>query len=224
MNKLPQNKIAIVLPAYNEKLLLDDLLSEIKFFFKNQVHIIVVDDGSADMTFEIASKYTDFVLKHLVNLGKGSALRTGCKFAFYTLGVDYVILMDADRQHAVSDLVKFIGKINKGQNLILGVRSFEGMPMLVALANKLTSSILKVIYGIYVPDILSGYKAMSKFVYESLSWRAVGYEVEIDIARTIAKEKMSFSTLRIKTIYPGYVKGVSFVDAVEVWFNFFGFR
>ena len=226
MNKLfrTKNKIAIILPAFNEELSLDSLLNEIKLHFKKQFYIVVVDDGSDDETFKIASKYTNFVLRHAVNLGKGAALRTGCKFAFSILDVNSVIMMDADQQHAVDDFLKFIKKINKGYGLIFGVRSFKGMPRFAAFANKVTSLILKIIYGIYIPDILSGYKAISRKVYERLNWQAVGYEVEIDIAKIVAREKIPFITLPIKTIYLDQIKGVSFVDAVRVWFNLLGFK
>lgn len=224
MNKLSKFKLAIVLPAYNEATSLDVLLSEIKFRFKKQISIVVVDDGSSDETFNIASKYTDFVLKHMINLGKGAALRTGCEFAFSNLDVDYVIMMDADSQHVVGDISKFIEKINQDQNLIFGVRSFRGMPKSSAVANKITSILLKLFYGVYIPDILSGYKAFNKATYQSLKWKAIGYEVEIEIARIVAKKKIFFTTLPIKTVYLELTKGMSFIDAIKVWFNLFGLR
>lgn len=223
MNK-HQPKVAIVIPAFNEQLSLRDLLNELVSSFSNQIEIVVVDDGSLDSTFDIALKYTDFVLRHMVNLGKGAALRTGCRFAFSKLKADYVIMMDADRQHAVDDLFKFIEKINGGNNLIFGVRSLKKMPKAVAFANKVTSLILKVVYGVYIPDILSGYKALSREMYDHFNWQAVGYEIEIELAKKVAKKRMSFITLPIKTIYPNYVKGVSFIDAVRVWINLFGIK
>lgn len=217
-------KVVLVIPSYNEALHIASLLKKISLFTKNNLSIIVVDDGSKDQTAELAESYAHFVLKHQINLGKGAALKTGCEFAFNFLKADFVIMMDADEQHAPNDLHKFIRRIEQGQQLILGVRSFDGMPKGPMLANKLTSLVLQFFYQRFIPDVPSGYKALSRRVYEQLEWSGSGYEVELEIAVQIATKGIAFSTVQIKTIYPNYIRGMTFLDGIKVFFKMFGVK
>src|SRR3989344_6529999 len=101
-------KIAIVIPAYNEE---DKIGETLKSLAKTNLPKIVVDDGSNDRTYSEAKKRADYVLQHRVNLGKGSAMKTGGEFAFSN-GFEAIIYFDADGQHSSEDLDKFIEKLN----------------------------------------------------------------------------------------------------------------
>lgn len=216
-------KISIVIPCHNEARHLKKILLKLNQL-KNIHAVIVVDDGSTDDTFTIAKKLTCYAFHHQFNLGKGSALKTGCVFAFEHLNSDYVILMDADEQHSVADLPLFLTKINRGKTLILGVRSFVGMPKQVAFFNKFISLLIALATGKYIPDIPSGYKAFDQSIYKQLKWQASGYEVELEMAWKIAHKKLQFSTVPIKTIYPNYVRGMSILDGIKAFFKIFGLR
>lgn len=216
--------VFLIIPSYNESKHIGSVLVSISTIESFRNKCIIVNDGSTDNTTEIAEGYTPYVLSHASNLGKGSALKTGCEYAFNHLRAEYVIMMDADEQHSVDDLPKFIKKIEEGYNLILGVRSFTGMPFLPTILNKLTSLFIKIIYGVNVPDIPSGYKAFSKKIYQELKWQANGYEVEVEIAQKIAQNKIPFTTVPIKTIYPDYIRGMTLLDGLKVLFKLIGFR
>lgn len=218
------SKIALVIPCHNESLHISSLLKKIQRVTKNMIPIIVVDDGSTDQTVEKASFHSEFVLHHQVNLGKGAALKTGCEFAFDYLEVDYIIMMDADEQHSPDDLYKFIDKIENNQQLVLGVRSFKGMPKGPVFVNRLTSLLLQVFYQKFIPDILSGYKSFGKSLYEEIRWQASGYEVEIEIAKIIGQQQIPFVTVPIRTIYPSYVRGMTFLDGIKVLFKIIGLK
>ena len=231
------SKIVIIFPAFNEEKHIDNFSSKITAYIRSQLHdkknmefsqfsldCILVDDGSTDATAKIAQKYSCYVISHLTNLGKGAALKTGCEFAFNHLHADYVIMMDADEQHSPIDLPHFVEKIKDQHDIILGVRSFTGMPIFPILFNKLASVLVKVLYGTYIPDIPSGYKAISKKAYEDLKWIASGYEVEIEIAQKIAQKKLPFTTVSIQTIYPQYVRGMTPLDGIKVILRMFGLR
>lgn len=216
--------ITIVLPSFNEAIHISKVLTRLSSTLNKSnlricrvFHIVVVDDGSEDKTTQTALLHTPFVLVHKVNLGKGAALKTGCDFAFNKLSSDYVIMMDSDEQHSVEDLQKFTQKISEGHDLILGVRSYQGMPFVPTISNKLTSFLINMVYGVFVPDIPSGYKAFSKQMYQDIKWQATGYEVEIEIAQKIAQKKLSFATVPIKTIYPNYYRGMTLLDGFKVF-------
>lgn len=214
--------IYLLIPAFNESQHLESFFVSLQKF--SDLEVILVNDGSTDYTAEIAATHTSYVLNHSTNLGKGAALKTGCEFAFNHLKADYVIMMDADEQHSPADLSKFIKKIQQGHELVLGVRSFTGMPIVPTISNKLTSFFIRILYGLYVPDIPSGFKAFSRDMYQELNWQASGYEVEVEIAQKIAQKKLPFTTVPIQTIYPDYVRGMTMLDGLKVLLKLIGLR
>jgi len=105
------NKICAVIPAYNEEKSLGHFLKKLKGY---NIDIIVIDDGSTDDTAEIAKSENVFLIRRIVNEGKGKALRDGFQFA---LEKDYelIITLDADGQHDPVEIPFFIKKINNGE-------------------------------------------------------------------------------------------------------------
>jgi glycosyltransferase involved in cell wall biosynthesis len=95
---MPKAKVStwIIIPGYNEEKYLKKVFDKVR---KHTANIIFVDDGSSDKTSAIAKKYTRHVLRHMTNLGKGAALKTGCEYAFKKIKADRVIFLDSDDQH-----------------------------------------------------------------------------------------------------------------------------
>ncbi len=205
-------KIVIVIPGFNEEKYLGAVIRDILGTTKN---IIYVDDGSSDRSEAIARAHPIAVLKHEVNLGKGAALKTGCEFAFHNMRADAVIFMDADGQHKASDLSAFLHELKKGSQVLFGVRRFSPqMPMVRYLGNKFASIFLNLLFGVYIPDIPSGFKAMSKGAYKKLKWDSSGYEVETEIAARVAHYSLPFKIIEIETVYHDVHKGVNLFDAL----------
>ena len=91
------SKLLIVIPAFNEELVLGKTLNElVKLIPVNQ--ILVVSDGSTDKTSEIVKNLNINLLELPFNLGVGAAMRAGFQFAFEN-GFSKVIQFDADLQH-----------------------------------------------------------------------------------------------------------------------------
>ena len=211
MNK---GDIWIILPAKDESRHIGNLLKKVTVFTKN---IVVVDDGSQDATTEIAQKYTKHVLKHPINIGKGAALKTGCEYAFKQLDAKAVILMDSDEQHDHEDIPRFFSLLKKGSSLILGERTMATeMPLIRIIFNRFASVLILVLFGKYIPDIPSGFKAFTKKIYQDIKWQSRGYEVEMEIATHIAIRKLDFDIIRIRTIYHDYDRGMTFLDAIAM--------
>ncbi len=86
--------ISIVVPAYNESKRMGRILQSIlsSSYPRDKMEIIVVDDGSSDDTYVIASRYPVKVIRHKKNMGRGKAIETGVKEASY----DIVVTIDAD--------------------------------------------------------------------------------------------------------------------------------
>lgn len=117
-------KIAIIVPAFNEKENIKPLMEEIDSVVekhKRSYEVIVVDDGSFDGTLEEAKKLKENyrylkVFSHRANLGKTEAILTG--FRHSTAQV--LVIMDADLQFDANDIPRLIEEIEKGYDIVTG--------------------------------------------------------------------------------------------------------
>ncbi|KKQ36442.1 MAG: putative glycosyltransferase [Candidatus Daviesbacteria bacterium GW2011_GWA2_38_24] len=220
--------VSIVIPAYNESKHIGAVLNELKI---TKLPIIVVDDGSRDSTFEIAEKISRecpsgklTILRHKINLGKGGALKTGCDAAF-SIGSDAIIMMDADGQHKVSDLPKFIQALEKGFDVVFGSRNLKfGVPLVRFLGNKCASLLISFLYGIYVSDLLCGYRAFTKKAYKKIQWQSVGYGVETEMVIKTGESYFKCCEVSVETVYYDKFKGVTVLDAFGILFNVLKWR
>lgn len=215
-------KIYLVIPAYNEAKRLDNLLESLK---EVDLPVIMVDDGSSDKTFELAKKYSVTVLRHKVNLGKGAALKTGCEAAI-TLGASAVILMDSDGQHKASDLPKFIEKIDSGSyDVVFGSRNLSmGVPFVRYIGNKFASVLINLLYGIYISDLICGYRALTKKAFEKINWESAGYDVETEIVVRASLLKLRYCEVSVETVYYDKFKGVTILNALSILLNVIKWR
>jgi len=207
-------KIVIVVPAYNESKYIGKFLDKLSQVSNN---ILVVDDGSSDKTLEIAKSKGVSCLSHMVNLGKGSALKTGCDYAFKKMFADAVVIMDGDDQHVVEDIKLFEKELKKGTQVVLGVRQLDAkMPLMRILGNKSMSILINLLFGRYIADIPSGFKAFTKSAYKKIYWHSASYEVETEIAVRIAKSKIDYKEVPISTIYHDKEYGFNILDASKI--------
>ncbi|PIS18065.1 hypothetical protein COT54_01300 [Candidatus Collierbacteria bacterium CG09_land_8_20_14_0_10_46_12] len=207
-------KIAIVIPAYNESRYIGKFLDKLLVATKQ---VVVIDDGSSDKTCEIAKSRGVECLQHMVNLGKGATLKTGCDYAFKKMGTDAVIIMDGDDQHVVDDIKLFEKALRGGAQVVLGVRQMDAkMPLMRILGNKSMSILINLLFGHYIADIPSGFKAFTKRAYHELHWHSSGYDVETEIAVRIAKSKLSYTEVPISTVYHDKEYGFNMLDATKV--------
>lgn len=206
--------IVIVVPAYNESRYIGRFLDQLLPITSK---VIVVDDGSSDKTREVVTSRGVQCLTHMVNLGKGAALKTGCDYAFKKMGAEAVIIMDGDDQHAVSDLKLFKRELDRGAQVVLGVRQMDAkMPLMRILGNKGMSILINLLFGHYIADIPSGFKAFTKSAYKQISWHSSSYEVETEIAVRLAKSKLPYVEVPISTVYHDKDYGFNLLDAGKI--------
>ena len=211
--KLNKNTTWVIIPGLNEEKYIETVLKKVQ---KHTNNIIVVDDGSKDRMPQIAKKYTSHVISHAINLGKGAALKTGCEYAFKTLGADAVIFMDSDDQHDPKELELFFTALQTS-DVVFGIRSFdEKMPLFRILMNRLASFVIYILFGSYIPDIPSGYKAITKKAYIKLAWNSTDYAVEMEIAARTAKYKIPYEIVPITTIYHDFERGMTILDSLRM--------
>ena len=207
-------KIFVVVPAYNEGRYLGKFLDKLLAVTKQ---VVVVDDGSTDKTTHIALSKGVKCLTHMVNLGKGAALKTGCSYAFREMQADAVVIMDGDDQHAVVDIPHFVLALKQGAAVVLGVRQMDAkMPLTRILGTKSMSIIINLLFGRYIADIPSGFKAFTRAAYRDLLGHSSGYEVETEIAVRLAKNKLAYVEVPISTVYHDKDYGFNLLDAAKI--------
>lgn len=208
--------IFLVIPAFNERERLPAVLKKTASFFPKE-KIVVVDDGSHH---PITTKNA-LVIRHQLNLGKGAAMKTGAEYAFRQKA-DAVIFMDADGQHDPRELPRFVSELERGFDVVFGSRR-PGLtvPLTRLLGNKFASIYINLLFGIYVSDILSGYRALTKKAYRLLSWESGRYGVETEMVARLGKNQhqLKWAEFPIETIYIDKYKGVTIIDAIKVLIN-----
>ncbi|WP_045304586.1 glycosyltransferase family 2 protein [Saccharothrix sp. ST-888] len=170
-------RVLIILPAWNEADGLSAVLGEIKQQLP-YVETLVVDDGSADRTAEVAAAAGSAVARLPFNLGVGGAMRLGYRYA-REHGYDVAVQVDADGQHDPAYVPALLAHLGEA-DLVIGAR-FDGEgeyrargPRRWAMA--LLSVILSRLTHTRLTDTTSGFRACNRPLIEFFArWYPVEY-------------------------------------------------
>ena len=210
-----KRRVFAVIPAHNEEKHIGEVVRQAKKYVDNAV---VVDDGSRDGTVEEAKKSGAIVLKHLVNLGKGAALKTGCDYAIKNKA-DIIVAIDADAQHNPKEILKFIGAV-KMHDVAIGYRKLnKSMPFILRFGNWFINKTIRFLYGVKIKDSQCGYRAFTSKAYRKLRWKASDYSMESEMIAKIGKHRLSYAEVPIETIYSDKYKGTTILDGIKIVFN-----
>jgi len=210
-----KKKIFAVIPAYNEEKQISRVVKKTKKYVNN---VVVVDDGSKDKTKDTAKKSKAIVLRHLVNLGKGATLKTGCDYALKN-NADIVIAIDADAQHNPNEIPKFLKNLKKYDVVIAYRKLNKNMPFILKFGNLFINKTINFLYGIKIKDSQCGYRAFTAKAYKKLRWKASDYSMESEMIAKIGKYKLSYKEIPIETIYSDKYKGTTILDGIKIIFN-----
>ncbi|MQG87404.1 MAG: glycosyltransferase family 2 protein [SAR202 cluster bacterium] len=162
--------VAIVIPAFNESESLPKTLSKIPHNQINDLHVIVVDDGSTDDTAILAESYgAKTVISHDRNQGLGAALRTGLKAA-RKIDARAAIYIDADGEYDPSEIPTLLKEIDSGRaDYVLGnriVKKGERQKFGRQFGNRLFTTLLSIACGRRIKDGQTGFRAFSRNAIE----------------------------------------------------------
>src|SRR3989338_3845774 len=208
-------KLWAVIPAYNEESSIAGIIKKTKRYIAN---VIVVDDGSKDNTKYFAEKAGAVVLRHIINLGKGAALKTGCDFAMKK-GAKSMVVLDADAQHNPEDIPRFIEKLKKS-DIIFGYRkSSSKMPFILRFGNWFISNVAGFLYSVKLNDTQCGFRAFSREAYKKIRLSASDYSMESEMISKAGKQRLKYVQIPIETIYSDRYKGTTIVDGIKIVLN-----
>ena len=226
-------KLSIIVPVYNERKLIPELLAAIrKVQLPYEKEIILVDDGSTDGSKEILSAlgegYKIIFLEK--NRGKGAAVRKGFKAATG----DMAIIQDADLEYSPSDYPLMLQPIADGYaDVVYGSRFVTTHPRRVLyfphyLANQLVTFWSNIWTGLNLSDMETGFKAFTREALEKIQphLTAERFGIEPDITAQIARHK--FRIYEVGITYRGrtYAEGkkIGWKDGVAALWHIIRFN
>ena len=184
-------KVSVVIPAKNEEMNLDRVLSDLQKTFAQLPEypheIVVVDDKSTDRTGELSRSKGARVIRNEGASGKGRALRLG----FENSTGEIILMMDADHSHRAEDIPKFLEALKDDVGLVIGSRVYGGSDEYTpirALGNVFLTYAVGLFMNRYLSDALNGFKAFRREVFDDFNYTSNQFEIEIElIANTLRK-------------------------------------
>jgi len=199
---ISSRKIVAVLAAYNEeKSIAKVILTTEKLVDK----IIVVDDGSRDLTGDIAKRLGVAVLTHESNRGKGAALRSGIDLAKKE-GFDILVTLDSDSQHDPKEIPLVVEPILQGNaDLVIGVRPMDSgvMPRERIVGNKLFDAMSNQKSGEKLHDTQSGFRAYSASALDKIKFVENGMAIESQTLLDAVNAGLRIKEIPVSTTYDG---------------------
>ena len=195
--------MVIGIPAYNEEKNIASILLRLKNISE---HIIVCDDGSTDLTSEIAEKLGAIVVRHTQNLGYGAAIKTIFLKA-KEINTDILTTFDADGQHRIEDINKVIEPIkNNLADLVIGSRFLndnQKIPKYRKVGIKVITELTNITGGTKITDSQSGFRCYSKEVLNKINPSEYGMGISTEILIKASKLKFRISEIPIVVLYDG---------------------
>lgn len=195
----------VIIPTYNEAVNIEKVIQKILLVSK-ALEILIIDDNSPDNTAEIIARIQARETRvHLIRrprkLGLGTAYVLGFKYVLEK-EYDFAFEMDADFSHSPDDIPRFIELLNEA-DLIIGSRYVHGVsvvnwPMKRLLLSYGACMFARVVTGIPIQDLTSGFKCYSRRALEAVDWktfRVDGYGFQILSVFSVFRAR-----LRIKEI------------------------
>ena len=197
-------KVIVGIPAFNEEKNIAVLLTKLK---KITDWVIVCNDGSTDLTSEIAEELGATVINHEKNLGYGAAIRS-IFLKSKNLDGDVLVTFDADGQHRIEDIDKVITPIINGESdLVIGSRfldeSEKEIPQHRKVGIKVITKVTNATIKKHLTDSQSGFRAYSKKVINELKPSVLGMGISTEILIKASAKNFRISEVPIKIIYEG---------------------
>jgi dolichyl-phosphate beta-glucosyltransferase len=230
-------ELSIIIPAYNEEALITSTLDSLKMYLSarsDAYEIIVVDDGSQDMTamcIEDWKKINAMDLHLLINeqnMGKGFCIQRG---VMESRG-RYIIFVDADLPYELYAIDDFLKALRNGYDLAIGSRvlpgsQVKGVPIVRYISGQIFSWMVQAVLFSGLPDTQCGFKSFksvaAKEIFRRLTIDGFGFDVEmLFVAR---KLKLAIQPIPVQMIDHRHRSRVRLVlDSFKMFANLFMVR
>jgi glycosyltransferase involved in cell wall biosynthesis len=185
-------KVVAAIPCLNTQTTIGEVVKRTKAYVDE---IIVIDDGSTDLTAFNAQLAGASVLRHDCNKGYGEAIKSCFKAALDTRA-DILVIIDGDGQHDPDEIPRLLRPIRRNKaDLVIGSRFLDNghsMPPYRKVGIELINALWNMGSSLQVTDTQSGFRAYSKDILEGMNFTEKGMSASIDI---LEKARRNHSTI-----------------------------
>ena len=219
-------KLSVVIPAYNEKETVEELLQRVREV-PLDLEVIVVDDGSKDGTRDILSRLegeglVDVVVFQETNQGKGAAIRRGFEIA----SGDVIVIQDADLEYDPHEFPSLLQPILAGRaDAVYGSRFLSGPHRVLffwhMMGNRFLTLLSNMLTDLNLTDMETCYKMVRAPLLKSLPLTADRFGIEPELTAKLAQSGARIYELPISYHGRSYAEGkkINWKDGVAaIWY------
>ena len=212
------SEFAVVIPAYNEAATIHDVAQRASAQCRD---VIVVDDGSVDDTGAALSGLPVQVLRNVENQGKAAALWRGAEAAL-ALGVEWIVTLDGDGQHAPEDIPRLMAVARQNPGcIVVGARLAErgAIPAARYFANRFAVFWISWACGQQLSDSQSGFRAYPAALFRQLvvpHGRNRGFVFESEILIEAARHGHRCVMVPIPAVYRAGMRASHFRPVLDI--------
>lgn len=193
MTEIDRTKVCVLIPALNEKRTIGDVIKGIQS--QGYHNILVVDGHSTDGTTDIAESLGAKVYIQKAK-GKGAAMQE----AFALIKEPYILMLDADGTNPPKFADAMVEPLTSGRaDHVIGNRleSYEkgALTKLNHFGNVVMNRLFKWAHGVFMTDILSGYRAFTKESVEKMHLTESGFGIETEISSEVVHHNLRFEVV-----------------------------
>ena len=205
--------ISVLIPCYNEKNSIEEIVSRINNLTDLEIEIIIIDDYSNDGTREILKdKIKDKVSKIIfneANFGKGYSLKKGIEAA----NGEIILIQDADLEYNPKEYYKLTKPIMDGNaEVVYGSRFIGGDERRIlffwhTVANKLLTLLSNMFTNLNLTDMETCYKVFKREIIKKINLEEKGFGFDPEVTAKIAKLKPRIYEIGISYFGRTYEEG-----------------
>jgi glycosyltransferase involved in cell wall biosynthesis len=209
-NPLPDPLLSVVMPVFNEKTTIDEIIRR-TLAVPLRIQLIVVDDcstdGTRDMLGRLQRELGFTLILQPANAGKGAALRRG----FQEVRGDLVVIQDADLEYSPEEFPELIDLIRQGRADVVYGSRFLGRHRVFMfthyMGNRALTMFTNLLYNTMLTDMETCYKVMRTEVLRSMTLEANGFGIEPELTAKIFKRGYRVYEVPITYDGRGYDEG-----------------
>lgn len=224
-------RLSVIIPVYNEKSSIIEVIERVRQCGVPKLQIIVVDDYSQDGTRELLQALPPaedlLITYHQVNQGKGAAIRTGQSL----ISGDVVVLQDADLEYSPTEFPKMLHFIESGKaDAVYGSR-YSGSTTLVDsfwhfYGNKLITGFFNLVANLHLTDMETCYKMIQADIFKSIKLTSNRFGFEPEVSAKLAKKRCRIYEVPIEYRPRRYGEGkkIGWKDGVAAFWHIIKFN
>jgi len=192
------NKIAVIIPCYNEELTIGNVISDFKKSLPD-ADIYVYDNNSSDRTAEIA-KAAGAIVRSELRQGKGNVVRS----MFRDVDADVYVMIDGDDTYPADEVNMLLEPVlTSGVDMVVGDRLSNGSyhsensRNFHGFGNGLVRSIINFLFRSNLTDVMTGYRVFSRRFVKTMPVNSSGFEIETEMTLHALDKRFSIEQIPI---------------------------